>query len=209
MSESTVKADGAGVRGRMDVPYGDAGPLPGVRLVVRRLWWVALAAAVGLAAGLVLAAQGTDRYESTALVSITTTTPQEVTDMTRVAQALARVATAPGIVTAPLREAGQADAAADPRRYITVESSPNAPLVSLSGLATDPDEAQAIAQAVLSAVAEVDAFGGFDVVVVSPPALPTEPTRPAWVVPAGLAALCAALAFIIAAAVPGQDTSGR
>ena len=56
---------------------------------------------------------------------------------------------------------------------------------------------------------EIDAFGGFDVVVVSPPALPTEPTRPAWVVPAGLAALCGALALVAAAAVPGRSASGR
>lgn len=209
MSTSTVPADEARDRGRPDVPRRNAAPLPGVRLVVRRLWWVALAATVGLAAGLVLAAQGTDRYESTALVSVTTTMTQEVTDMTRVAQALARVATAPGVVSAPLREGGQPDAAADPRRYITVESSPNAPLVSLSGVATDPEGARAIAQAVLSAVAAVDAFDGFDVVVVSPPTLPTEPTRPAWVVPAGLAALCGALALIAAVAVPARSASGR
>lgn len=209
MSASTVPTDEAGTGESPAAPGRGTGSLPGVRLVARRLWWVALATALGLTVGLLVAGQRPAQYESTALVSVTSTTPQPVTDIVAVAQALARVTTAPGLVSAPLRQAGYRDAAADPQRYVGVQAAPNAPLVSVSGLATDPEDAQAVAEVVLSAVAGVEAFEGFDVLVVAPPPLPAVPTRPAWVLPAGLAVLSGALALIAAAAVPGRSRRER
>ncbi len=181
----------------------DGAVLPGLGLVFRRVSWLAAAAAIGLAAGTGAGYLAEEEYASTALLSITSEDDQGIGSLTQAAQALARVATSDGVVGPALAAATRPTGdASPPRLSLTVEAAPNAPLISVVGHASDPEEAQRVSSAVVSALAEVEVVRGYDVVVVAEPTTPTQPTRPGWLLPAGGATLGAALALVCAATVP-------
>ncbi|WP_167759000.1 Wzz/FepE/Etk N-terminal domain-containing protein [Blastococcus sp. TF02A_35] len=186
----------------MSADRTEAPGLPGVRLLLRRARWVVLAAVLGLAAGATLDLVRTPVYESTAYLAVTTERSQDTGAMARSAQALARLATSPGIVSAPLRVAGLPDAAADPRGFITVQAAPDAPVISVTGRSSDAEAAQRIAESVSFTLVGLDAVEPFDAVVVGEPAVPDDPTMPWWVVPFGGAAGAAGLGLVLAATLP-------
>ncbi len=190
---------------RRDRDAGAARPLPGLGLVLRRSWWAVLSALVGLGVGVAVQAARPAPYATTALLSVTADETRPIEELTRTAQALARTATAPGVVGDALVAAGQQAAAARPQEFVAVQAAPDAPLVSVTGIAPEPGDAQAIARTVASALRSTDIAEGHRVRVVSPAALPTESTRPSWVVPAGGAALAGGVALVLAAVLPARD----
>src|SRR3954470_11446473 len=87
--------------------------LPGVHTILRRRWWVAVGVVVGLLTGIALGQLRTPVYESTTYLSVTSTVVEDPGSLARGAQALARLATSPSIVSPELQHAGLADAAAN------------------------------------------------------------------------------------------------
>jgi uncharacterized protein involved in exopolysaccharide biosynthesis len=196
-----MNGDGALVAQR-ESPQG--GGLPGMGALLQRIPWVVLAAVLGLAGGLGLDLVRTPVYESTAYLAVTSEANQDARSMARSAQALARLATSPGIVGDPLRDAGLADAAADPRRFIRVQAAPDASIISITGTSTNAATARRTAETVSEALTGLDAVDPFDVAAVGSPLTPDEPTIPSWVAPAGGAGIATALAVVLAGTLPDQ-----
>ncbi len=180
--------------------------LPGVGLVLRRTRWVLLGALLGLVVGVGIALVRPPVYESTAVLTVTTAVPQEPVELSRAAQALARVATAPGVVSESLRAAGLEDAAQAPRRSLEVQAAPDAPLISVTGRASDARTAQAVARTVADALAEVP-VGESRAVLVAAPQRPDDPATPRWFPPAAGTALGTALSLILAATLTERRRS--
>lgn len=183
--------------------------LPGVGLLFRRSWWIALGVVLGLAAGSGAAQVLPPRYESTAVLTVASTAPTDPINTSRAAQALARLATEPGVIASPLRDAGLPEAADDPRAFIRVQAAPDAPILRVTGSATDAATAQDIATTVSATLAGVDPFPPFTATLVADPVRPGETTTPGWAVPAGGAGVSAVLAVVLAATVPARGRSGR
>ena len=207
----------ASVEGRGPAPAREAGTgtldrgrtaLPGVGLVLRRARWVLLGALLGLAVGVGVVLVRPPVYESTAVLTVTTTVPQEPVELSRAAQALARVATAPGVVSESLRAAGLEDAAQAPRRWLEVQAAPNAPLISVTGAAADARTAQSVARTVADALADVP-VGESRAVLAAAPQRPDGPATPRWFTPAATTALGAALSLVLAATLPERRRSRR
>jgi capsular polysaccharide biosynthesis protein len=182
-----------------------ARPLPGLALLRRRLPVVLLAAVIGLALGLGVGHLRAREYQSTTYITVASRTGKDdAGSVARAAQALARVATTPEVIGGPLRKAGLIAAAEQPRMFITVQAAPDAPLISVTGVAPDAREAQAVAATVSDTLAAVDTLGSFKAFRVADPPLPSAPSTPAWLVPAGGAGLGLALALVLAAMIPGR-----
>lgn len=183
---------------------GPSGGLPGMRALLRRSPWIALAATLGLTAGVGLDQIRSPVYESTAYLAVTSVTSQDAGSMARSAQALARLATSLSIVSDPLREAGLADAAADPARFIRVQAAPDAPIVSVTGMSTDAATAQRTAEVVSRTLTGLDAVDPFEAALVGFPPIPEDPTAPSWLAPAGGAGIAGVLAVALAATLPEE-----
>jgi hypothetical protein len=188
----------------VEEPEGRSRRLPGASLVLRRTWWVAVGIAVGLAVGLAGGLVLKPDYASTAILTVSSATAGDPSDVSRAAQALARVATAPGVVGQSLRDAGLADVADNPREYVTVEAAPDAPIISVTGTAQDPDTAQRIAATIGGALSRLGPFPPFTATVVAAPPLPRDATRPWWSLPLGAAGVGGALTLVAAATVPAR-----
>ncbi|MGY1805916.1 hypothetical protein ACI8AF_00935 [Blastococcus sp. SYSU D00669] len=191
-------ADGA-------VPDG----LPGLRLLFRRSAWVLVGLVVGLGGGFAAAQALPPTYESTAILTVSSATTTDPVNLSRAAQALARLATQPGVVGEPLREAGLDEAATSPRDFVEVQAAPDAPIIRVTGTAEDAETAQEIAATVSDTLAGVGPFSPFGSSVVAEAPLPAGPTTPWWAVPAGGAGLGAALAIVLAATVPARRPGRR
>ncbi|WP_448625837.1 hypothetical protein [Geodermatophilus sp. URMC 64] len=185
------------------------GGLPGVRLLLRRSWWVAVGIVLGLVAGFGAGRVVEPVYRSTAILTVSSSTATDPVNVSRAAQALARLATEPGVVGEPLRDAGLDDAAADPQQFVRVIAAPDAPIISVTGSATDGETAQRIAAAVADALTDVGPFPPFDATVVAEPTVPGTATTPAWAVPAGGAGVGVVLAVVLAATVPARARGRR
>lgn len=183
--------------------------LPGVGLLLRRSWWIALGVVLGMVAGAAAGQFLPPRYESTAVVTVASTVPTDPVNTSRAAQALARLATESSVVDEPLRDAGLTEAAEDPRAFIRVQAAPDAPIVQVTGSATDAETAQDIAATVSAALADEGPFPPFTASVVAAPVRPAGATTPGWAVPAGGAAIGAVLALVLAATVPARGRSRR
>jgi hypothetical protein len=184
--------------------------LPGVALLLRRSWWVALGLVLGLLAGVVTTQLRPAVYESTAILTVSTATPgTDPISTARAAQALARLATQPGVVGAPLRDAGLVDAAASPRTFVRVQAAPDAPIIEVTGSATDPETAQEVADTVSRTLAGVDEFPPFTATVVAAALRPSTATAPGWALPAGGAGVGVVLAVVLAATVPPRRRAPR
>jgi hypothetical protein len=182
------------------------GGLPGVRLVLRRSWWLAVGLALGLGAGAGVGAMRPPVFESTAVLTVSAETGATAADASRAAQALARLATAPGVVAEPLTDAGLDEAAENPRRFVRVQAAPDAPILSVTGASTEATTAQELAEVVSEALAGLDPYPPFTATIVAEAEVPREPTAPTWTPAAGGAGLGIALALVLAATVPGRRT---
>ena len=184
------------------VPGAASAVLPGPRAILRRARWMAVAAGIGLGGGIALDVVRTPVYESTAYVTVTSADSGQTGNAPRSAQALARLATSPGIIGGPLRAEGLAEAAADPRAYIRVQAAPDAPIVSVTGRSTEAAAAQRTAVTVGETLVALDAVEPFETSLVAVPPVPEAPTVPAWLAPAGGAGVGAAVGLLLAATVP-------
>ncbi|SDF64669.1 Capsular polysaccharide biosynthesis protein [Blastococcus aurantiacus] len=182
---------------------GATGRLPDSGVARRRWWWVPACAVAGLVVGLVLGFAQSPTYESTAYLTVTADDVDDPNSVARSTQALARLATSPSIVGEPLREAGLAEQADDPRLFVRVQAAPDAPLISVTGTSDDPRTAQRTADVVSRALVGVDAFDPYDVTTIGPALLPDDPTTPGWLLPAGGAGIGAAVAMVLATTLPG------
>jgi capsular polysaccharide biosynthesis protein len=177
--------------------------LPGVGVVLRRLPWAVVGVLLGLGIAVAIAYVRAPVYESTTYVTVTAKDDSSDSFSTaRAAQALSRIATAPEVVSGPLRRAGLPAVADQPRKFVTVQAAPDAPLISVTGAAASPREAQTIAATVADTLTGVRDLGPFQAFTVADPALPSSPKSPWWLLPAGGAGLGLALALVLAAAVP-------
>jgi len=184
--------------------------LPGLRVLLRRSWWAAIGLALGLVGGLVVGAVRAPVYETTGYVTVTATGGPDATSVARTAQALARLAASPSLVAPALAGAGLDEVAADPRRFVTVQAAPDAPIISVTGTATDPEDAQRIVVTVTRVLAGIRTLGAaYSVDALATPPVPTAPTTPAWAVPGGGAATGLAVAVVLAATVPARRSRGR
>jgi hypothetical protein len=183
--------------------------LPGLALLFRRLPWALLAAVLGLAVGAGVG-QVRDRvYESTTYVTVTAQAgTADASSLSRAAQGLARIATAPEVISGPLRDAGLADAARQPRLFIMVEAAPDAPLISITGVASSARDAQTVAATVADTLGRVHTLGPFRAFSVADPPLPSSPSTPVWLLPAGGAGLGLTLGLVLAATVPARRPRG-
>jgi capsular polysaccharide biosynthesis protein len=176
--------------------------LPGLALLLRRLWWAVLGATVGLALGVGLGLAREQMYESTTYVTVTSATGADAGSIARAAQALARIATAPEVISPALQQAGLTEAAQRPRMFITVQAAPDAPLISVTGIATDARDAQAIATTVADTLAGVQNLGQYRAFSVADAPVPGSPSTPGWLLSMGGAALGLGIAVVLAATIP-------
>jgi len=181
-----------------------AGGLPGVRLVLRRSWWLAVGLVLGLGAGAGVGAIRPPVFESTAILTVSADDGATSTDTSRAAQALARLATEPGVVSEPLAGAGLADAAGNPRRFVRVQAAPDAPILSVTGASTEASTARDLAETVSEALAGLQPYPPFTATIVADAEVPSRPGTPAWAPVAGGAGLGMALALVLAATVPSR-----
>lgn len=176
-------------------------PLPGVRLLLRRSWWILLGGLVGLAAGGALTFVQEPAYESTAYLTVTSVGDSDPTSTARAAQALARLGAAPSVVGPSLEEAGLPDAAANPRLFVKVQAAPDASIISVTASASTAEEAQDIATTVGTTLVDLRAYATYRTRFVARPELPVSPTVPRWVPPAGGAGTGTAVGLVLAATV--------
>jgi hypothetical protein len=170
--------------------------------------WVALGAVLGCLLGFTVQQVRAPVYESTSHLIVVGPPNEPARGFTRTAQALARLATAPGIVSFRLDAAGLPEAANDPRRYITVQASPDAPLISVTGRGDTPANAQRTAATVTAGLSSVRTLGPFRVDVVTQPSVPDGPRVPTWFLPFSGTGLGAALSLVLAATVPDRPRRG-
>jgi capsular polysaccharide biosynthesis protein len=178
--------------------------LPDLALFLRRLWWGGVGLVLGLALGLMAGLSRAPVYDSTGYVTVSAApgATADATAVARAAQGLARLAAAPSVVADPLRAAGYPEAAARPQLYVSVSAAPDAPLISVTGTADNPVDAQRIALTVSNALAELRPFSSFSASIAAAPLMPSSPTTPTWTVPAAGMFLGLALGVVLAATVP-------
>jgi hypothetical protein len=184
---------------------GPADPLPGVRIILGRIGWVLAGGMLGLLLGGAVSLLRPPVYTSTAFLSVTSTSTQDAGKMARMAQAFARVASAPGVVAGPLRVAGLQVPAENPRKSITAQAAPDAPVFSVSGRDADPEVARRIAAVASASLTGLQDLGPFRAVVVAAPTTPSAPVTPRWVPAAGGLILGLGVATVLAATVPGRS----
>jgi hypothetical protein len=172
------------------------------RVVVRRAVWVLLLAAVGFAAGLAAREVRPPMYASTTVLTVNSDRAQELGYAARAAQAAARMATTRDLVSGPLAEAGQAEAAQDPRLHVRVQAAPNAPLITVTGLDPDPEDARRTAEAVAGALTGSVTVGPFRVTQLSAAVTPDAPQTSGWVLPLGFAGAIGGAAAAVALVLP-------
>jgi len=183
--------------------------LPGLALIRSRGRWILLGAVVGLLLGIAALPLRPPIYESTAYITVTVSSRQDPVTLSRAAQALARLGTAPGIVSGPLSAAGLPEAARTPREFVNVQAAPNAPLISVTARAQRPQAAQWIAITVANTLSNLNAVGPLQVAVVSTPQLPGQPMTPRWWIPVGALAIGIALAVALTTTIPDHVSFGH
>lgn len=173
-ARSTTAADRTAAPGRT-APGGGIN-----RWAPARRWVVPLGIAAGLAAGVGYGVVAPARYEATGYVLVV---PRQAADSATAlgfAQAYGRVVTGSAVLAGA--QAATHTAAGELRSRVSAQTSPDAPMIAVTGSGSRPRSAAAVANAVarsLAATGNRDAAStGVRLLVFSPAAVPTAPSSP-------------------------------
>ncbi|MGW2251240.1 Wzz/FepE/Etk N-terminal domain-containing protein [Kitasatospora sp. NPDC001660] len=155
-------------------------PRRSARRLVRRWWPVALAVPLGAAAGAGYAVVSHPSYSASAYVLVVPQNPGEAATATNFAQAYGRLAGQPQVLAVAAAETGHTRAELETLVHGT--TSPDAPMIEITGTGTKPQEAARTADAVarsLVAFANTSSKDtGVRLVSLAPAAAPDKPTTP-------------------------------
>ncbi|MBY8877575.1 lipopolysaccharide biosynthesis protein [Actinacidiphila acidipaludis] len=184
-------------------PHPRPGGGPRRRRALPRWTAVALGIGLGLASGLAYGMATTPQYSATAYVLVV---PERSTDSQTAlgfAQAYGRIATGSTVLAGA--QSGAGTPAADLRGHVAAATSPDAPMISVTGTAADGGLAARIADAVARSLTATgngtSAATGVRLLLFSPAVAPTSPTSPSVPLSAAVGAsaggLLGALALLV------------
>ncbi|MDH6706190.1 capsular polysaccharide biosynthesis protein [Kitasatospora sp. MAA19] len=155
-------------------------PRRSARRLVRRWWPVALAVPLGAAAGAGYAVVSHPSYAASAYVLVVPQNPGEAAIATNFAQAYGRLAGQPQVLTVAAAETGHTRARLESLVHGT--TSPDAPMIEITGTGTRPQEAAQTADAVARSLVSFANASSKDtdvrLVTLAPAAEPDRPTTP-------------------------------
>ncbi|MER8102266.1 Wzz/FepE/Etk N-terminal domain-containing protein [Kitasatospora sp. NPDC094016] len=150
------------------------------RHLVRRWWPVALAVPLGAAAGAGYAVVSHPSYAASAYVLVVPQNPGEAATATNFAQAYGRLAGQPQVLAVAAAETGHTRAELESLVHGT--TSPDAPMIEITGTGTRPQEAaqtaDAVARSLVSFANTSSRDTGVRLVTLAPAAEPDRPTTP-------------------------------
>ncbi|MGA5819387.1 Wzz/FepE/Etk N-terminal domain-containing protein [Kitasatospora sp. NPDC094028] len=155
-------------------------PRRSARRLVRRWWPVVLAVPLGAAAGAGYAVVSHPSYAASAYVLVVAQNPGEAATATNFAQAYGRLAGQPQVLAVAAAETGHSRA--DLESLVHGTTSPDAPMIEITGTGTRPQEAAQTADAVARALVSFANTSSRDtnvrLVTLAPAAEPDKPTTP-------------------------------
>ncbi|MFI6158026.1 Wzz/FepE/Etk N-terminal domain-containing protein [Kitasatospora sp. NPDC051170] len=155
-------------------------PRRSARRLVRRWWPVALAVPLGAAAGAGYAAVSHPSYAASAYVLVVAQNPGEAATATNFAQAYGRLAGQPQVLAVAAAETGHSRAEMESLVHGT--TSPDAPMIEITGTGGHPQEAARTADAVARSLVSFANASSKDtnvrLVTLAPAAEPDKPTTP-------------------------------
>ncbi|GHF50085.1 hypothetical protein GCM10018790_29800 [Kitasatospora xanthocidica] len=155
-------------------------PRRSARRLVRRWWPVALAVPLGAAAGAGYAVVSQPSYAANAYVLVVPQNPGEAATATNFAQAYGRLAGQPQVLAVAAAETGHTRAELESLVHGT--TSPDAPMIEITGTGTGAQEAARTADAVARSLVAFANTSSKDtnvrLVTLAPAAAPDEPTTP-------------------------------
>ncbi|MER7584076.1 Wzz/FepE/Etk N-terminal domain-containing protein [Kitasatospora sp. NPDC097691] len=155
-------------------------PRRSARRLVRRWWPVALAVPLGAAAGAGYAVVSPPSYATNAYVLVVPQNPGEAATATNFAQAYGRLAGQPQVLAVAAAETGHTRAELEELVHGT--TSPDAPMIEITGTGTRAQEAARTADAVARSLVSFANTSSKDtnvrLVTLAPAAAPDKPTTP-------------------------------
>ncbi|MFF0412408.1 Wzz/FepE/Etk N-terminal domain-containing protein [Kitasatospora sp. NPDC004745] len=155
-------------------------PRRSARHLVRRWWPVALAVPLGAAAGAGYAVVSHPSYAASAYVLVVPESPGEAATATNFAQAYGRLAGQPQVLAVAAAETGHTRSELESLVHGT--TSPDAPMIEITGTGTRPQEASRTADAVARSLVSFANTSSRDtnvrLVTLAPAAEPDKPTTP-------------------------------
>ncbi|MFJ9442641.1 Wzz/FepE/Etk N-terminal domain-containing protein [Kitasatospora sp. NPDC101235] len=155
-------------------------PRRSARRLVRRWWPVALAVPLGAAAGAGYAVVSHPSYSANAYVLVVAQNPGEAAIATNFAQAYGRLAGRPQVLAAAAAETGHTRS--ELASLVHGTTSPDAPMIEITGTGQRPQQAARAADAVARALVAFANTSSKDtnvrLVTLSPAAAPDRPTTP-------------------------------
>ncbi|MFJ9696234.1 Wzz/FepE/Etk N-terminal domain-containing protein [Kitasatospora sp. NPDC101183] len=155
-------------------------PRRSARRLVRRWWPVVLAVPLGAAAGAGYAAVSHPSYAASAYVLVVAQNPGEAATATNFAQAYGRLAGQPQVLAVAAAETGHSRSELEALVHGT--TSPDAPMIEITGTGGRPEEAARTADAVAGSLVSFANASSKDtnvrLVTLAPAAEPDKPTTP-------------------------------
>ncbi|MER7671164.1 Wzz/FepE/Etk N-terminal domain-containing protein [Kitasatospora sp. NPDC096128] len=155
-------------------------PLRSARHLVRRWWPVALAVPLGAAAGAGYAVVSHPSYAASAYVLVVPQNPGEASTATNFAQAYGRLAGQPQVLAVAAAETGHTRSELE--TLVSGTTSPDAPMIEITGTGGRPQEAAETADAVARSLVAFANTSSRDtnvrLVTLAPAAEPDKPTTP-------------------------------
>ncbi|MER6298801.1 Wzz/FepE/Etk N-terminal domain-containing protein [Kitasatospora sp. NPDC001539] len=155
-------------------------PRRSARRLVRRWWPVVLAVPLGAAAGAGYAVVSHPSYSATAYVLVVPQNPGEAGTATNFAQAYGRLAGQPQVLAVAAAETGRTRAELE--SLVAGTTSPDAPMIEITGTGTRADEAARTADAVARSLVTFANTSSKDtnvrLVTLAPASEPDKPTTP-------------------------------
>jgi capsular polysaccharide biosynthesis protein len=163
-----------------------AGAAEILRELVRRWWLVGVLVVAGALAGFGFAAATTPTYTSKAYVVVVAQNPGDNTSAVSYAQAYARIAEQGDVLDAAVTASKGTTSVAELRRQVRASSSPDAPIIEITGSASSPGKAADLANLVAGGLITTANRHGTDTRITlallsraAPPADPSAPHRTA------------------------------